>query len=530
MNVFEKDISVFEVVGPVMMGPSSSGTAGMYRLGLAAHQFFRGEFSAIDLRFTARFGTGYLGCRSHFGLLGGVLGFPIVDDRIPGVVELCRQRGIQVTTSTFPEPSPDHALTVEITMESKTGLVRRLTGTSVGGGSIRIDRLDDFPVAVSNTESHCFVFCTEAQLPAVEAAAAGCDPTVCRSGGRALCYFTAKDDRLLPQLQAIVGEENAVFAAAFIPLGYRPHMPTYTTYAQLEALSEQTGKDVCELTIEYEMNRSGRSREAIWDEMAQQWQVMKAAALHGLRDEIKPLYGYNDGKSGKRMMAAALEGRTFGGQTLGKAIATAIATMEYSMALGCIVAAPTGGSAGIVPGTLLTVQEEHGFSDEQMTRALFVCAAAGIVMYYKDVSFSGSQGGCQAEVGVSSSMAAAALVYLGGGDARRVTTGIALALKNILGLICDPLMGCDEVPCIKRNGIGVANAFSGADMALAGIDSFIPPDEVVDSLLATEQAMPVAMRGCTDVSCGACGTKTGRASWATTQALAASVILPTKAL
>lgn len=185
-------------------------------------------------------------------------------------------------------------------------------------------------------------------------------------------------------------------------------------------------------------------------------------------------------------MKATLEGRTLGGPTLGKAIATALATMEHSLALGTIVAAPTGGSAGIVPGTLLTVQQERGYSDEQMIRALFVCCAPGIVMDYKGVSFSGSQGGCQAEVGVSSSMAAAGLVYLGGDNARQVTMGAALAMKNILGLICDPLKGCDEVPCIKRNGIGVANAFSGADMALAGIDSFIPPDEVVDALLRTE--------------------------------------------
>ena len=217
-----------------------------------------------------------------------------------------------------------------------------------------------------------------------------------------------------------------------------------------------------------------------------------------------------------------------GGATLGKAIATALATMEHALALGTIVAAPTGGSAGIVPGALLTVQEEKGYTDEEIVRALFACTVTGIVMDYRGITFSGAQGGCQAEVGVSSAMAAAALVYLGGGDTVRVTMGIALAMKNILGLICDPLKGCDEVPCIKRNGIGVANAFSGADMALAGINSFIPPDEVVDCLLKTQKAMPIQMRGGTDLSCGACGSPTGLASWKTTQELAASVLLPEK--
>lgn len=518
------DISVFEIVGPVMMGPSSSGTAGMYRLGAAARQFFTGDLRAVDLKFTPRFSNGYLGCRSHFGLLGGLLGMDIADERMPHVVKLCRELGIEVTSSLFQEPVPDHALTVEITMEGKGGTVRRVTGTSIGGGSIRLDRIDDFPVVLSSVENHLFVFGTEADLPRLQALADGVQ--LSRVGDKVLAYWAAEDDSRLPQLQADF--EEAVYAEAFLPVGYQPHRPLFTTAAELVALAQKTGKDTAELVLDYEINRSGRTRDAIWDQMAGQWQVMKRAAKAGLEQEITPLYGYNDGRSGKKLMAAALAGKTMGGPTLGKAIATALATMEYSLALGTIVAAPTGGSAGIVPGTLLTVQQERGYSDAQMVRALFACCAPGIIMDDKGVSFSGSQGGCQAEVGVASAMAAAGLVYLGGGDTRQVTMGAALAMKNILGLICDPLKGCDEVPCIKRNGIGVANAFSGADMALAGIDSFIPPDEVIDALLRTEQAMPLSMRGSTDLSCGACGTKTGLASWETTQELAASVILPVK--
>ena len=518
------DISVFEVVGPVMMGPSSSGTAGMYRLGAAARQFFSGELQAVDLKFTPRFSNGYLGCRSHFGLLGGILGMEITDGRMPRVVELCKERGIAVTSSLFRDPVPDHALTVEITMENTDGMAYHVTGTSIGGGSIRLDKVEDFPVELSSVENHLFVFGTQADLTGVQAYAAGAKCS--RAGDRALYYWPAKDDSLLAELKTKF--ERAVYTGAFLPVGYRPHMPLFTTFAGLADLAERSGRDTAELILDYEVNRSGRSREAIWNQMADQWQVMKRAAKTGLEQEIVPLYGYNDGRSGKKLMKATLEGRTLGGPTLGKAIATALATMEHSLALGTIVAAPTGGSAGIVPGTLLTVQQERGYSDEQMIRALFVCCAPGIVMDYKGVSFSGSQGGCQAEAGVSSSMAAAGLVYLGGGNARQVTMGAALAMKNILGLICDPLKGCDEVPCIKRNGIGVANAFSGADMALAGIDSFIPPDEVVDALLRTEQNMPLSMRGSTDVSCGACGTKTGLASWETTQKLAAGAILPIK--
>ena len=520
-----KDISAFEVVGPIMMGPSSSGTAGMYRIGAAARQFFPGEPSAINLKFTPRFGTGYLGCRSHFGLLAGILGYSIVDERVPQIVQICRDRGIAVTTSMFRNPLPDHALTVEVTLESAS-LTRRLTATSIGGGTIRVDRLNDFPVTLSNQQDYCFVLCPAQSLAQVTALLGSIPYETAVNGSDALAYFASTPAAPLDELRALAGEQNVICTQAFIPLGSQPHEPLFTTFEQLVVLSEQTGKDVAELTIEYEIGRSGRTRDAIWVQMAEQLQIMKRAAHAGLTTEIHPLYGYNDGKSGKRLYAAAQSGRTLGGKTLGTASATAMAVMEYSMALGCIVAAPTGGSAGIVPGALLTVQNEHGYSDDQMIRALFVAASVGIIMFYKDVSFSGSQGGCQGEVGVSSAMAAAALGYLGGGNAATIANAMALTMKNILGLICDPLRGCDEVPCIKRNGIGVANAFSGADMALAGITSFIPPDEVVDELLATEKAMPVSMRGCTDESCGACNTKTGRVSWATTQAKAQSVILP----
>lgn len=518
------DVSVFEIVGPVMMGPSSSGTAGMYRLGAVARQFFQDELRSVDLKFTPRLGPGYLGCRSHFGLLGGILGMEITDPQIPYVMDLCRVRGIAVTASWFKQPEPEHALTVEITLEGARQ-TRRILGVSVGGGSIRVDRIDDFDVTLSSVENYLFAFGTAADEEKI-CSFAKSDVQVSVAGGKYLFYWPVEDDGCLAAVQEITA--NALYVKAFMPLGYRPHTPLFTTFEELIELADQTGRDTADLAIDYEVNRSGRSRESIWNQMAQQWQIMKQAAQKGLEAEIVPLYGYNDGKNGKRMMSAALAGKTMGGATLGKAIATALATMEYALALGTIVAAPTGGSAGIVPGALLTVQQERGYSDEQIIRALFACTVTGIVMDYRGVSFSGAQGGCQAEVGVSSAMAAAALSYLGGGDTKRVTMGIALAMKNILGLICDPLKGCDEVPCIKRNGIGVANAFSGADMALSGIDSFIPPDEVVDSLLKTQKAMPIQMRGGTDLSCGACGTKTGLASWEITQKLAKNVLLPEK--
>ena len=212
-----------------------------------------------------------------------------------------------------------------------------------------------------------------------------------------------------------------------------------------------------------------------------------------LRQPERP-FGLGRGDAG-RMQQAVLSGRTLGGSTLGRAIARAIGVMETCMSMNRVVAAPTGGSAGIVPGAFITVQEDTGCTDEELVKALFTASAMGVIMYYHKASFSGQGGGCQGEIGVSSAIAAAGLAYLGGADTKGCCEAMALALKNMLGLICDPIGGCTEVPCIKRNGIGVANAFTGADLALAGIQSRVSPDHVIEALCNTQKHFPASLRG-----------------------------------
>ena len=156
----------------------------------------------------------------------------------------------------------------------------------------------------------------------------------------------------------------------------------------------------------------------------------------------------------------------------------------------------------------MTVQQEYGFSDEKIEDALFVASLMGVVMENRDVSFSGSVGGCQGEVGVSSAITAAAIASLFTDDPEAITHAMAICLKNLLGLVCDPIAGPIEVPCIKRNAVGVANAFTSADMALAGIRSYIPPDEVIDALVDVEKRLPSELRcattgglACTATAC-----------------------------
>ena len=491
------DISVFEVIGPVMLGPSSSGTAGMARLGRVASRFVDGPIRSIDLRFHPR-NEGYGGLRSHVALIGGIMGYEPYDPVIRNAMQLAEEKGIRCTGSWFDnDPSVD-GHTVGITVEQEDGSIRRILGASVGGGSISIYRIDDFKVELSNTEKHLFVWADGRISGELEAVFPDLEFRESENDDRFLYYAGVADGFVQADaepLKKLDGVSRAVVIDPFLSFGFVEHEPYFTSFEQLVGLSEKTGEDLCELTIRYEMGRSGRSRDEIWNQMKQNLDYMRECVNTGLTEEIHTLFGFDPGDDAKKMQTAFENGVTMSGNTLPRAFAKALSVMEMGESMNRIVAAPTGGSAGIVPGCILTVQEDRGISDEELVKSLFIAGAVGICLYYHEVSFSGMGGGCQGEIGVSSAMAAAALAYLGGCGSEMIMHAMALAMKNILGLICDRIAGCSEIPCTTRNCIGVANAFAGCDMAISGIRSYVSPDQVAVALRSTQKLLPPSLRG-----------------------------------
>ena len=199
------------------------------------------------------------------------------------------------------------------------------------------------------------------------------------------------------------------------------------------------------------------------------------------------------GRDGGKMQRYVDREETICGPFLGRVMEKALKMGESNACMKRIVAAPTAGACGVVPAVLLAMQETAGYSDEEMTQALYVAAGIGGVIASR-AFISGAQGGCQAEVGSASSMAAGAAAFLRGADASAIAHGAAMAMKNLLGLVCDPVAGLVEVPCVKRNVAGAVVALAAADMALAGIRSKIPPDEVIDAMRSVGQDMPVCVR------------------------------------
>lgn len=219
---------------------------------------------------------------------------------------------------------------------------------------------------------------------------------------------------------------------------------------------------------------------------------MANSAQKGLHGALNPLGGIIGGEAFK-MREYRKEKKSYSGSFLVNAMAYAFSTSEYNASMGKICAAPTAGSAGILPAAILSAQEQHGFSDETCLRALFTAGGIGELIA-RTATVSGAEGGCQAECGSAAAMAAGALVELSGGSPEMVFHAAGIALKNVMGLVCDPIAGLVEAPCSKRNASGVVNAMISADMALAGIESIIPFDEVISAMKEVGDRMDPDLR------------------------------------
>ncbi|PKM83943.1 MAG: L-serine ammonia-lyase, iron-sulfur-dependent, subunit alpha [Firmicutes bacterium HGW-Firmicutes-11] len=266
----------------------------------------------------------------------------------------------------------------------------------------------------------------------------------------------------------------------------------YLTVIELVEIAETTGRRISDIVLEDQALALERSKEDVYNEMRASYLVMAEAAEKGLHSLERSASGLTGGAANK--MRQAVETKSvFAGEFLGRVLARALAVAEVNACMGRIVAAPTAGSCGILPATLLTLKEEKNLTEEQVVMSLFTAAGIGMVIA-KRASISGAEGGCQAECGSASAMAASAMVELMGGTPAMAAQACAIAIKNTLGLVCDPVAGLVEVPCIKRNAGGAANAIVAAELALAGIESTIPVDEVIVAMKSIGDTMPSSLK------------------------------------
>lgn len=512
-------LGLFDVVGPVMHGPSSNHTAGANRIGWLAGQLMGGTPKAITFGFHPVLHRIFAGHRTHVALLAGCLGLREYDEAAGGSIEQARRQGIRVAYTAL---SPDVDRNTMRVSGRVAGIDYCVNGISVGGGSLLVTQVNGVPVELDGN-GWLLLFVLRPGTDAEGARqAAGRWPGKVRvfsgeGGGQGLLLVQSAHrptPRQVEELAGLLGEGALCRrlvepVVPFADLGENP--PLFTRFQEWMAQGAQGG--LLEAALEYERRRSLCTTEQIMEQALHIVDVIEHSMERGLQGDNPLIAGLCTGSDGRAMAQWARGGRSLTGEVLPMAMARALAMAEVSASGGLLVAVPTSGSAGTLPGTLFTVAQRVGAPRQQLAQAFLVAAAIGVVIGH-ECCFSGSTGGCQAEIGIGSAMAAGASVWLAGGSDEAVCHAAALAIKNTLGLVCDPPAPPVEVPCIKRNAMGAAVALMAAEMALAGIRSVVPPDDVVLALKDVQQRLPAELRcTCTGGLAAALGARALQQQW-----------------
>lgn len=262
--------------------------------------------------------------------------------------------------------------------------------------------------------------------------------------------------------------------------------------AELLSLCKEYDKPLSQIMMDRECEMTEKPLDEIRSRMAVSLQIMKDATKEAINQPSQSMGGLIGGES-RKLSDLQSSGKNIAGNLLSKAIAYSMGVLEVNASMGLIVAAPTAGSSGVIPGVLLALQEEYDFTDDQIIDALFTCSAIGYLAML-NATVAGAVGGCQAEIGVAAAMAAAAVVELMGGTPEQCTDAASTVLMNMLGLVCDPVGGLVEYPCQNRNASGASNAIVAAEISLAGIHQLIPLDEMMDIMYTVGKKLPAELR------------------------------------
>jgi L-serine dehydratase len=488
-------ISLFnDVIGPVMRGPSSSHTAAPVQIGTLARALLGDEPAAATFVFDpgGSFAEVYRQQGSDLGFAAGLMGWHMADERFPKALECAAGQGLDLRFVVEPLPGADHPNTLSMRLTSRQGRSLRATAQSTGGGAFVFTELDGWPVRLTGD---AYEVLAEVEQ---EAEASLCE-LLARDGqlastarqereGLVLVHMrrlAAPDAAMRIGLEALPGVRRLWLAPpVFYPQRGRP---LFDSAAEMVDYAEARGWSLGRAALAYEAALLGLPEGEVMAEMVRRFEVMRAAVQRGLSDDRLPLQLLTP--CAGRVYRAEAEGRLAAGGMLTRAAARAMAVMHVNGAMGVVCAAPTAGSAGVIPGVAVTLADEQGLDPEQVALALLAAAGIGLVVAVR-ATFAAEVCGCQVEIGASGAMAAAAVVEAAGGSARQAADAAAIAFQNTMGSTCDPVQGMVEIPCHTRNAVAAAGAFVCADLILGGYANPIPLDETVDAVYAVGRMLP----------------------------------------
>ena len=511
--------SIFnDIVGPIMVGPSSSHTCAPSRIGYLAQQLVRDKLKKVTVAFAKEgaYTLMYKGQRSDMGYVNGLLGRRPEDERLRQAFDEAKKAGIEIefVIEDFAPVVPNIS---HITLESVTGQKRVVYTDSTGGGTVRLLAIDGYDTDIVGDCYELLVWTdttdTNTQLlkERILMLSGQTEGTfIASKGDSCLLNIKYREDcpaafletiRQLPHVTDI-----CVLKPILAVLSNRHARLPFVSAAEMLDIAKKTGKSLWELGIDYECARSGWTSDEVWAYMENVVKTMEHSSTEALKGDID-MAGIIQPTAGKISTYMKESPKALDMGVLNTVVPWAMGTMEYSSAMGVVLCAPTGGSAGIFPGAILGTANHLHLPMEEKVKAMFVTAIIGIVMS-KDCNYSAELYGCQVEPGAASGMAAGGLVYLMGGTPEQSCQAASSAVQNILGTICDPVAGLVQIPCINRNAMSAANAVVSANMIMGGFDPLIPLDQTAETLFRVGRQLPSELR-CTCHG-GLCTTPCGQ--------------------
>lgn len=493
--------SIFnDVIGPVMRGPSSSHVAAAARIGRLVRAAAGGAVrqAVVDFDINGSLAESYHGHGSDIGLVSGLLGMELTDPRVGESLEIAKAEGVDVQFNIL-DYGAAHPNNYRMQVTSDGGKTHLWEAISVGGGMIELQKLDGFDIQVCGDFYELLLFTTVEQVEALTASLLTLFPqpeqlVQCAGGTGALLNIklAALPAPLLAQAVSLPGVAGAIAMEPILPTQSRAvcNLP-FRTAAQLLEYATTSDREMWQMATLYESMRGGTDEEDAYRKMDQLTGIMLNCVQEGLRGT-----DYKDrilGPQAYLMDQHRAKSLLFPAELLSNVIRNITAVMEVKSSMGVIIAAPTAGSCGCLPGTVTGVGEALKLDRETMTKGLLAAGLIGIFVS-EQATFAAEVAGCQAECGVGSAMAAAAIVQMLGGSVTQCVDAASCALQNITGLVCDPVANRVEVPCLGKNVMGGSNAIACAAMILAGYDKVIPLDETILAMYDIGQKLPIELR------------------------------------
>jgi L-serine dehydratase len=488
-----------DVLGPVMHGPSSSHTAGSYHIGRIALSLLGDEPERVSFVFdpAGSYAQTYRQQGVDLAFAAGIMGWPIADERFSRALETAAARGLDLSFEIAPLFQPDHPNTVLIKMASKSRRSLTLTAKSTGGGGVVVSELDGRPVFLTGKSHDVIVLAVKHEAHHLKQAVGSlagitAPPTEIILLDETLLTFRSPNP-LAPEAKnriAVLPGVKAIWTAEpvfFVQKGEA----LFLNAAEMVRLAEDRSVSLGRVALAYEAQILGLPETDVLAEMSRRFEIMREACRRGLdnRDIRMQLLH----PTAHKVFQAESEGKTAIGGIHTRAAARALAVMHVSNSQGIVVAAPTGGASGVIPGVVVTLAEEMKLNNERAALALFAASAVGLILAIR-ATFAAEVAGCQVEIGAAGAMAAAAVVEVAGGTARQAADAAAISFQNTMGSVCDLVQGMCEIPCHTRNAVAASGAFVCADLILGGYENPVPLDETIDAVYDSGKMLPPELR------------------------------------